>query len=363
MNSRAQQIIEYLILAAGLIVTFLAVAGPNGPLRRVIESALDQTINIIGEDLPTYNVYSWEYAQCGDCSQTCDPTNSGTPGIQTCGSIQCVDPDGRVVAADRCGSQPAGPWVVPCGKVDCCGNGVIDGEEACDPGIEGATFACTGNPNQSMACGGTVGCGVACQISYWECALCCGNGVLDSGEACDPGMDPPSCDGNPDAGNQCGTAACTPCGYDGCDGACQISYAGCESCGACGNGQLDEGEQCDGDLFAADCTNLSYIDSRTGRPTLYEGGVAVCRQCSLDLNYCCKNITSQPSSGQCVLSQGAADAWNLETGGGCRPGMAFFRQLLCRNDRRDPVIRYWCEDNATCLERWCLSRPTPPECQ
>ncbi len=104
-----------------------------------------------------------------------------------------------------------------------CGDGEVEGEEACDDG--GPTSHCTAQCTEIVcgdarregeeACddGNTAvgdGCDAACRTEA------CGNGRLDAGEACD--------DGNTAVG-------------DGCDAACRTER--------CGNGRLDAGEACD----------------------------------------------------------------------------------------------------------------------
>ncbi len=75
-----------------------------------------------------------------------------------------------------------------------------------------------------MVCSG----GACCEIgAYCEEILICGNGVLEDGEECDDGNDISS---------------------DGCTNECTISF--------CGNGVLDEGEECDdgNNVFTDGCT-------------------------------------------------------------------------------------------------------------
>ena len=68
----------------------------------------------------------------------------------------------------------------------------------------------------------------------------CGNGILESGEQCD--------------GEDVGTATCSSMGFEGgdlrCDSQCQLDRSWClgES-SLCGNGELNAGEACDGDIL------------------------------------------------------------------------------------------------------------------
>jgi cysteine-rich repeat protein len=96
-----------------------------------------------------------------------------------------------------------------------CGNGILESGEACDDG--------------NLVAGD--GCDSSCAIEPPPTPVC-GNGIVEDGEDCD--------DGNLD-------------NLDGCDTTCHIVYC-------CGNGVLEPGEQCDdgndlaGDGCSASCT-------------------------------------------------------------------------------------------------------------
>lgn len=107
----------------------------------------------------------------------------------------------------------------------------------------------------------------------------CGNGLRDLDEACDgDDFDNPqvSADGAPrlslcsdwlSGGGQSGTAQCTS--------DCEVDLSACDS--SCGNGMLDENEDCDGDLFRG---AKSCDEARLG------SGPLACSQCRVDLSVC-----------------------------------------------------------------------------
>lgn len=149
-----------------------------------------------------------------------------------------------------------------------CGDGVVEGPEACDDGNSANGDGCDAN----------------CTVSG------CGNGVVVIGEACDDGntIDGDGCDSNctiSDCGN--GVAAngeqCDDdngVDGDGCDSNCTIT--------ACGNGVVTGGEECDdgnvvdGDGCNADCRvgTIEDLDGDLVRDDGDGSGIAGDNQCA-----------------------------------------------------------------------------------
>ncbi len=181
------------------------------------------------------------------------------------------------------------------GQVNCCGNGKLDAGEACDTAIAPGTWgACPTYCNDNNACttdalGGSQ-CKVKCSytpitqpahgdgccppgassINDSDCKIVCGNGLLEAGEQCDPGIaaGPGKCvtlaacnDGNPcTLDNVAGSPCQRVCTYkalgpntvvkDGCcpPGASSKTDLDCST--VCGNGLLEAGETCDPGIVA-----------------------------------------------------------------------------------------------------------------
>ena len=179
----------------------------------------------------------------------CPPAGACTPivcgdGILT-NEKQCDD--GNTTSGDGCSStcmiEPGWQCRVPGKKcVPLCGDGVLTGTEQCDDGN-----AMSGD-----------GCSSTCEVEAgWSCtgtpSVCtksvCGNGVVEAGEACDLGMNNGLFYGD---GMGC-SKTCTP--EPKCrDGA---TTRACDT--HCGDGNIDDGEQCDdgnqlnGDGWSSTC--------------------------------------------------------------------------------------------------------------
>ncbi|HWB80054.1 MAG TPA: hypothetical protein VG755_34050 [Nannocystaceae bacterium] len=98
----------------------------------------------------------------------------------------------------------------------------------------------------------------------------CGNGVLDEPEQCD--------------GDAFGDASCQTLGYDGgalsCRPDCFYDLSTCEAPGTCDNDMLDMDEQCDGNEF--DVETCAEYDG------VYGGGVLECNaNCTYNTDDCC----------------------------------------------------------------------------
>ena len=253
-----------------------------------------------------------------DPSELCDPTAFfGNPTCQDLGF-----PYGQVHCALDCQSfdQNECSYTQP----QSCNNGVREGTEQCDTG---ANTACcmdcviqTGPCNDGLFCTGIDLCfqgtcggggnpcppGVQCNEDTDHCGVC-GDGIAAHPEQCDDGT---VVDGTPNNGdpcrctNDCRSSAglgCTdgdPCtegtvcdGLGGCAGGtdpcvdvpattCQELTSTTYECAPdCGNGTLDEGEECDGQAFDLPSDACSQLGFASG--TLLCTGT-----CLIDLGSC-----------------------------------------------------------------------------
>ncbi len=170
------------------------------------------------------------------CDADC---NYDTSGCSSCGDgtkDEGEECDGRDLGDATCTSLGFSGGVLGC-RADCtldpagcerdtCGNGTIEGDEACDDGNrdndDGCSAACTIEP------------GWSCPSAGMPCEQLCGNGAVDEGEACD--------DGNDRGGDGCSATCTVEAGWE-----CPTAGMPCQR--LCGNGRIDEGEECDGSDF------------------------------------------------------------------------------------------------------------------
>lgn len=174
------------------------------------------------------------------------------------------DPNGSWNAGD---GAPGGAFWDPGDRDDSpCGNGTVDGPEACDGAVP------QGMNCDSLGLGpGNLGCD-SCQFTTENCGAC-GDGNLNPGfEDCD--------------GADLQDATCQSVGYDqggtlACEvGGCAFDTSGCVGPGPdgqCGDGELQATEQCDGDnIGGLTCVLMGY-----------DGGVLGCfLDCTLDFIGC-----------------------------------------------------------------------------
>ena len=158
-------------------------------------------------------------------------------------------PDPDCEAGDRLVSGCVNNEVCsPAGTCTSCGDGQVDGDEACDIALA-ATAECAPLGFEP----GQVPCDASCQWAYDQCTplATCGNGMLDTTELCDGAQIAADLDCS-DYGRTSGTLAC--------GSACQIDASGCYTCG---DGTLQGPEGCDDhDLTSGDgCSSGCAVET------------------------------------------------------------------------------------------------------
>jgi TQXA domain-containing protein len=214
----------------------------------------------------------WVAVQCGDGlvnapGETCDPPGAPEPNGQFCRDDCTFCGDGHLDSGEACDDGPDNSDIAPnaC-RTDCtlpptCGDGLVNAPgETCDP---------PGAPQPNG------------QFCRDDCTFC-GDGHLDGGEACDDGPN------NSDiAPNACRTDCTLPSCGDGvidtgetCDppGSAQPphGYLCRENCTVCGDGVVQPGEQCD-DGNDAECDPLHPREPLNGDRCNNECAGLICR--------------------------------------------------------------------------------------
>jgi cysteine-rich repeat protein len=204
--------------------------------------------------------------ESADATETESGPETSSEDTQTCpeGSETCP-----CAAEQTCDAGLAcveGMCVLPV-----CGNGVVEGSEACDDGNDVDDDACS-NACQEAVCGDAIvqqgeecddGNPVDDDACSNTCVLAvCGDGIIQQGEVCD--------DGNKvefdDCNNSCALPSCGDgvlSGLEECDDGNMVADDMCTNectLPACGDGIVQQGEDCDdgnamnGDGCTANCT-------------------------------------------------------------------------------------------------------------
>lgn len=232
-----------------------------------------------------------------------EPDPSATCGNGMIETGEACD-DGNVLTGDGCGiqCQVEEGWDCIGSPSSCapvsttepvCGDGVVEGDEACDDGNvasgDGCDALCAVEPDYE--CVGSPS--VCTPVSTTDPV--CGDGLVEGAEACD--------DGNTVDGDGC-TSACAIADGFRCIG--EPSVCSPESTEpACGNGFVETGETCDdGNTLAGDgCSNICVVESGyecTGEPSV------------------CESVSTDPVCGDGVVEASeTCDDGNLTPGDGC----------------------------------------------
>ena len=222
-----------------------------------------------------------------------------------------------------------------------CGDGNIDSGEDCDgTNLDGATCADRGFD------GGTLACDSACAFDESGCTddptQMCGNDMVEGTEACD--------------GTDLNEQTCSDFGFEfgvlTCSDTCTIDATGCGAGPVCGDGAMEEGEECDDgntddeDGCAADCV-VEFCGDGIVQAGLDEAcdsgsltipdcdelgsvGVVFCSsECALD-EILCPDV-AQCGDGTLDLGESCDDG-NTEDGDGCS---AICQSELCDNGMLD----------------------------
>ena len=340
-------------------------------------------------------------ADCDDGVACTHDTSSGSDCTLVCAHEEITVPTPNANANDGC--CPSGATRAT--DLDCsptCGDGTVDPGELCDLGIApGAPGACPGpsdcTKDDPCAVAVLISAGtcsaicmhyqIASQISGdgccppggsnavdTDCPVACGDGVRESGEACDiaiAGAAPGGCPTSCDDGNACTTDFLTGAA---CQAACahvlitgQISGDGCCPAGAthatdtdcpasCGDGVVEPGETCDKNASgAAACPSTCPPSPSPCLQMTLVGSAADCSAscipspitaCSSQSDACCPAGCTAATDPDCSASCGDSV---VQSGESCDTAIAAGLSGAC------PVA---CGDGDPCTDDLLLSAGT-----
>lgn len=130
------------------------------------------------------------------------PTTTGAPPRTDDSTSTGPTPRGSSSTSTHGASSDSSSGGFVCNSL--CGDGLVNCGEECDCGIKGCTAEGLGfqtcrslvdilNPDHVFT-GGELRCNMAsCRYDFGGCEWGCGDGILAQDEACDPGLDTPTC--------------------------------------------------------------------------------------------------------------------------------------------------------------------------
>ena len=315
--------------------------GPNyytvGGKRYVagITSIADPTCQSFGISTAVQDYYDWIISIAPEVAEQYKEICGNDVDDDGSGLKDCDDP--ACAAHESCKSIPK------------CGNGTLDDGEDCD----GNAFL--SNKNQCVMwsnaySSGNVACNPDCTINYDKCTLIqeeiCGNKVDD--------------DGN-------GLVDCN-------DPAC-AAHESCKSVPKCGNGILDDGEDCDGNAF------LSNKNQCVMWSNAYSSGNVACNpDCTINYDQClassaevCDNKVDDDGNGLVDCNdpvcfgnaacnvKAACGNGNVDTGEDCDRSAFRDNKVQCSSWRsifKSGMVT--CNDNCTINYSGCSTNPDTP---
>ena len=255
--------------------------------------------------------------KCGngviDTGEDCDGTKLNGA---TCASVVGAGSTGVLKCGDGCKHFDTRG----CSAPPSCGNGNLDSGEACDgTKFRNGSNACA-SYDPALYSSGTLTCNGNCTINVGSCVKKCGNNTIDAGEVCD--------------GTKLGGATCASIVGTGSTGTLRCSNdcksydtASCSAAAYCGDGIVQEelGEDCDGSAYLLDITTCKdYSDD-------YASGNLKCTpSCSVDTSSCvAKDVCGNGRIEQGEVCDGAQlNGKTCET----QLGAGYTGSLLCKSD-------------------------------
>ncbi len=203
---------------------------------------------------------------CGNCDKPCESLKcpGGMGGAGGGGPGGFGGKAGGPGGGGPGGGGPGGAGGAPPG----CGNNKPDPGEECDGALPSGQQTCAaylGDPTAH----GNIFCNGACVVDASDCHTC-GDGTANQDEECD----------STDLRGKTCESLSKPAGTLSCSQTCKFDVSKCNGTApACGDGMVQQGEECDGQVDPA----VSSCESLLGAS--YEGQVG-CTSCRLDVGSC-----------------------------------------------------------------------------
>lgn len=208
-----------------------------------------------------------------------------------------------------------------------CGNGVLDEDEICDDKLLSDEASCP--EGTSLPSNAALSCNTDCSLNTDACVpneskKLCGNGKVEKGEVCD--------------GEVMSNKAVCPEGMHlpadaslSCNADCTVNTDACvpdASADLCGNGKLDDGEVCDGGSVSdkASCPEGMYLPS--------DADFSCNSDCTLNTDACVPDESSGPCGNGKLDEEEICDGGSMSGNASCPQGMHLpeGKALACNED-------------------------------
>lgn len=254
--------------------------------------------------------------KCGngvlDASEQCDASKLGG---NTCASVMGTGATGTLKCSSTCTFDTSSCIAPPA-----CGNGSLNTGEACDKTVfRNGSNACA-SYDPVIYSSGTMTCNSNCTVNVSACTKKCGNNTIDAGELCD---------GTKLNGKTCATqVGGGSTGTLKCSADCKnFDTSSCTAALSCGDGIVNGDEECDGSAYLLDVSTCSEYSS-----AYLSGNLKCTPLCEIDTSACVEkpvcgdgNVgTGEVCDGAnlngktCVTEKGAGYTGTLACAGDCK---------------------------------------------
>lgn len=211
------------------------------------------------------------------------------------------------------------------GEGGTCGNGIVETGEACDGSLNGHDCTEIGYVNPEGA-----SCMVACAVSYAGCTASCGNDTVEPGE---------ECDGGPGCSNMCTSTSAGTCADPIAN---TMTFGGLSLTGVTEGQTMETTQRCGGNgperVYAISAMSTGFLTATVTATSLgWNPLVSVRRSCAIDDEIACHDNPASKPDVVSVHVQAGERLYLLVDSAQNQPGTFALEITLTRGTCDDPV--------------------------